>query len=86
MKLIGLRCRVWRNRSLIKTVNDQLKNACQIEYTRHCSPANFFVNLLAALIAYTQQPKKPKINFDLPTDLRPKTLAVMLLQGMGSVG
>ncbi len=64
-----------RKRSLIETAIDQLKNVCQIEHTRHRSPANFFVNLLTALIAYTQQPKKPKINFDLPNDLLPMTFA-----------
>jgi hypothetical protein len=42
-----------RKRALIETVNDQLKNICQIEHTRHRSKINFLVNLLAALIAYT---------------------------------
>ncbi len=51
-----------RKRSLIETVNDQLKNIAQIEHTRHRSPANFMVHLLAALISYTHQPKKPSIN------------------------
>jgi len=48
-----------RKRSLIETVNDQLTNISQIEHSRHRSVANFLVNLLAALIAYTYQPKKP---------------------------
>jgi hypothetical protein len=48
-----------RKRSLIETVNDQLKNISQIEHTRHRSPTNFVVNLLAGLIQYTHQPKKP---------------------------
>ena len=47
-----------RKRSLIETVNDQLKNICQIAHTRHRSVNGFLVNLLAALIAYTHQPKK----------------------------
>lgn len=42
-----------RKRALSETVNDQLKNLCQIEHTRHRSIANFVVNLLAALAAYT---------------------------------
>jgi hypothetical protein len=50
-----------RKRSLIETVNDQLKNICQINHTRHCSVNGFIVNLLAGLIAYTNQPKKPSI-------------------------
>jgi hypothetical protein len=51
-----------RKRALIETVNDQLKNVCQIEHTRHRSVANFMVNLLAALIAYIYQEKKPSLN------------------------
>lgn len=50
-----------RKRSLIETVNDQLKNISQIEHTRHRSPTNFMVNLIAGLIAYTHQPKKPSL-------------------------
>ena len=51
-----------RKRSLIESVNDQLKNISQIAHTRHRSPCNFLVNFLAALIAYTWQPNKPSIN------------------------
>lgn len=51
-----------RKRALIESVNDQLKNVSQIEHTRHRSPANFLVNLVAGLIAYTYQPKKPSLN------------------------
>ncbi len=42
-----------RKRSLIETVNDQLKNISQIEHSRHRSIWNFFVNLFGGLIAYT---------------------------------
>lgn len=51
-----------RKRSLIETINDQLKNISQIAHTRHRSPVNFLVNLLAGLIAYTRQPNKPSLN------------------------
>lgn len=51
-----------RKRSLIETVNDQLKNISQIEHTRHRSADNFLVNLLGGLAAYTLQPKKPSLN------------------------
>ena len=51
-----------RKRALIETVNDQLKNICQLEHTRHRSKINFLVNVLAALIAYTYQEKKPSLN------------------------
>lgn len=51
-----------RKRALIETVNDQLKNIGQIEHTRHRSVANFMVNLVAGLAAYTHQPQKPSLN------------------------
>jgi hypothetical protein len=51
-----------RKRSIVETVLDQLKNISQIEHTRHRSPFNFFVNLLAGLVAYTFQEKKPSLN------------------------
>ncbi|KAF3361535.1 hypothetical protein PHSC3_001910 [Chlamydiales bacterium STE3] len=51
-----------RKRSIIETVNDQLKNISQIEHTRHRSAANFLINLLAGISAYTHQPKKPPSN------------------------
>jgi transposase len=57
-----------RKRFLIETITDQLKNVSQIEHTRHRSPANFAVNLLAGLIAYTHQPKKPSLR--LPDDFK----------------
>ena len=56
-----------RKRFIIETITDQLKNISQIEHTRHRSPANFAVNLLAGLIAYTHQDKKPSLR--LPTNL-----------------
>lgn len=51
-----------RKRSLIETINDQLKNISQIEHSRHRSVMNFGVNLVAGLIAYTHQEKKPSLN------------------------
>ena len=51
-----------RKRSLIETVNDQLKNISQIEHSRHRSITGFMVNVACALIAYTWQPKKPSLN------------------------
>lgn len=51
-----------RKRVLIETVHDQLKNISQIEHHRHRSVVNFLVNLVAALIAYTYQPKKPSLH------------------------
>lgn len=51
-----------RKRAIIESVNDQLKNISQIEHSRHRSINNFMVNLLAGLVAYALQPKKPSLN------------------------
>jgi len=52
-----------RKRFIIETINDQLKNISDIEHSRHRSPVNFLVNILAGLISYTYQPKKPSIKW-----------------------
>jgi transposase len=54
-----------RKRALIETIIDQLKNVCQIEHSRHRSPINFLVHLLAGLVAYCHQPKKPSLRLDV---------------------
>jgi hypothetical protein len=54
-----------RKRAISETINDQLKNISQIEHTRHRSPFNFFVNLIAGLVAYTFREKKPSLNLRL---------------------
>ena len=51
-----------RKRFIIETIVDQLKNISQIQHTRHRSTTNFLVNLVAGLIAYTWQLKKPSLN------------------------
>ncbi len=50
-----------RKRALISSVNDQLKNICQIEHSRYRSVFNFLVNLLAGLVAYTYADQKPRL-------------------------
>lgn len=50
-----------RKRAILETIYDQLKNISQIEHSRHRSASGFMINLLAGLIAYTYQPKKPSI-------------------------
>lgn len=62
-----------RKRVLIETINDQLKNISQIEQSRHRSPANFLVNVLAGLLAYCHQPKKPSLQ------MTPEALALKSL-------
>jgi len=59
-----------RKRAIIESVVDQLKNISQIEHTRHRSPINCFINILAGLIAYCHQPKKPSLNL-FPDGLLP---------------
>ena len=54
-----------RKRSVIETVNDELKNTCQIEHTRHRSVDNFATNLFAGLIAYNLLPQKPSMNIEI---------------------
>lgn len=50
-----------RKRALVETTNDLLKNHFQVEHSRHRSLTGFMNNILAALIAYTFYPVKPKM-------------------------
>ena len=54
-----------RKRSIIETINDELKNICEIEHTRHRAVHNFIMNLISALAAYCFFEKKPAIRFDV---------------------
>lgn len=54
-----------RKRSVIETVNDELKNICQVEHTRHRSISGFLLNIMAAIAAYSFFPKKPSIKNDI---------------------
>ncbi len=51
-----------RKRTIIETINDQLKNISQIEHSRDRSISNLVVNILSGLAAYFFQEKKPKLN------------------------
>jgi len=62
-----------RKRSVIETVNDELKNMCQIEHSRHRSIGNFLTNLISGLIAYSFFPKKPSIQYN---ELKTNQLAI----------
>ncbi len=57
-------------RSIIETINDELKNMCQVEHSRHRSFGNFITNTIAALIAYSFFPKKPSIKFETEQSLQ----------------
>ena len=41
-----------RKHAVTESVNNLLKNKCQVEHTRHRSIASLLVNLLAAIAAY----------------------------------
>jgi hypothetical protein len=51
-----------RTRAIIERITEQLKNSCQVEHSRHRSPANFLIKLLGGLIAYCHLPKKPSLD------------------------
>lgn len=53
-----------RKRSVIETVNDELKNIYQIEHSRHRSFTKFVTNLTSGLIAHSFFPKEPTIKYD----------------------
>ena len=61
---------ILRKRSIIETINDQLKNIFNLEHSRHRSLSNFLVNAIASLAAYSYQPRKPSFNLHQP-DLLP---------------
>jgi len=63
-----------RKRSIIETVNDLLKNVCQIEHSRHRSFNNFFANLISGLIAYSFLPKLPSIKYQTQSQNSQMTL------------
>ncbi|MCD4736838.1 MAG: transposase [Bacteroidales bacterium] len=52
-------------RALVETVNDELKNICQIEHFRHRSFENFITNLFSGLTAYCFLDKKPSLKTEI---------------------
>ena len=52
-----------RKRAVIESVNDFLKNVCQIEHSRYRSVSGFFINVISALVAYSFLPNKPSVGF-----------------------
>jgi len=51
-----------RKRCIIETINDQLKNTFDLEHSRHRSLTNYMIAVVAGLVAYSYQPKKPSLN------------------------
>ena len=64
-----------RKRALIESVNDELKNICKMEHSRHRSLHGFIINLTSALCAYHFFPKKPSLNI-IPDDTNPFQLTI----------
>jgi DDE family transposase len=63
-KLISLVDKIMlRKRALIESVNNLLKNSCQIEHHRHRSRWNFLSNLMAGIANYCLNPNKPRLFF-----------------------
>ena len=58
-KLVDLHDKLMlRKRAVIESVNDFLKNICDIAHSRHRSMTNFLINLISTLAAYSFLPKK----------------------------
>lgn len=56
-----------RKRAVIESVNDELKNICKLQHTRHRSVNGFLFNIMATLCAYSFFPKKPSLNIQMET-------------------
>lgn len=54
-----------RKRAVIESVNDELKNICQLQHTRHRSINGFLFNIMSVLAAYSFFPKKPSLNIQM---------------------
>ena len=59
---------ILRKRSIIETINDELKNMTQVEHSRHRSFHNFVNNLISGLAAYCFFPKKPMLRLEREID------------------
>jgi hypothetical protein len=62
-----------RKRSVIETVNDQLKNISQAEHTGHHSISGFLPDLMGPIAAYSFAEKKPSIK-NLVQETNPKLI------------
>ncbi len=54
-----------RKRAIIESVNDELKNICKLQHTRHRSINSFLLNTMGVSAAYSFFPKKPSLNIIL---------------------
>ncbi|OAV70293.1 Transposase DDE domain protein [Bacteroidales bacterium Barb4] len=51
-------------RAVIESVNNELKNICQIEHTRHRSFNSFIANLISGIVACSSLPEKPSVHVE----------------------
>ena len=57
-----------RKRAIIESVNDFLKNVCQIEHSRYRSVSSLVLNVISGLVAYSFLPNKPSLHISIPGD------------------
>jgi IS5 family transposase len=61
-QLMALEDKMWlQSRGVIESVIDILKHICNIEHSRHRSPVNAIVNILAGMSAYSFLDHKPSV-------------------------
>ena len=60
-----------RERAVIETVNDELRDIAQIGRSRHRAFHNLVVNLLSGIAAYCLFPRKPVANIERGIDNQP---------------
>ena len=61
-KLMSFQDKRWlQSRGVIESVIDLLKHICDIEHSRHRSPVNAMVNILAGMAAYSFLDHKPSV-------------------------
>ena len=65
-----------RKRSVIETINDELKNVAQLVLSRHRSILNFAMNVLSAIAAYSFFEKKPAVNIDFAIEQHSRQLTL----------
>ncbi|WP_371222085.1 transposase [Orientia tsutsugamushi] len=53
--------RLLNKRSLIESVFNVLKKHMLLEHTKHCSPLNFFVHIIASLSSYSISKLNPHL-------------------------
>lgn len=58
-----------RKRAVVESVNDQLKNICQVEHSRYRAPYALLLNVFCGIIAYQLKDRKPTVS-KLPDNLK----------------